>query len=104
MTNNVCAGDCVCDQRKVSPTQPSFALELCNQIDKTTPMKTSTDEQNNTNKNINRSTKQHQQIDKTTPTNRQINTNKNINRQTMVLLVLLCLSVDGFIGVALSVC
>jgi hypothetical protein len=53
------------------------------QIDKTTPMKTSTDEQNNINKNINRSTKQHQQIDKTTP---------------------IFLSVDGFIGVALSVC
>jgi hypothetical protein len=52
------------------------------QIDKTTPMKTSTDEQNSINKNINRSTKQHQQIDKTTPSNRQINTNKNINRQT----------------------
>jgi hypothetical protein len=46
-------------------------------------MKTSTDEQNNINKNINRSTKQHQQIDKTTPTNKQIN---------------------GFIGVALSIC
>jgi hypothetical protein len=45
-----------------------------------TPMKTSTDEQNNINKNINRSTKQHQQIDKTTPTNKQININKNINR------------------------
>ena len=62
-------------------------------------MKTSTDEQNNINKNINRQTKQHQcrhqQIDKTTSmktstdrqnnTNtdikdRQNNTNENINR------------------------
>jgi hypothetical protein len=42
------------------------------QIDKTTPIKPSTDEQNNINKNINRSTKQHQQIDKTTPTNKFI--------------------------------
>ena len=29
MTNYACAGDCVCDQRKVTSTQPSFALELC---------------------------------------------------------------------------
>jgi hypothetical protein len=50
-------------------------------------MKTSTDRQNNTNKNMKRETKQHQyrhqQIDKTTPmktsTDRQNNTNKNIN-------------------------
>jgi hypothetical protein len=65
-------------------------------------MKTSTDEQNNINKNINRSTKQHQQIDKTTPTNRQINT--NFVCLLMDLLGLICPSVFGVFGAALSVC
>jgi hypothetical protein len=46
-------------------------------------------------------------MDKTTPmktlTDRQININKTFCL-LMVLLVLLCLFVDGFIGAAFSVC
>jgi predicted RNA binding protein YcfA (HicA-like mRNA interferase family) len=65
-------------------------IDVDQQTEKAAPIKPSTDGQSNTNKTINRQTKQHQyrhqQTDKTTPmktsTDRQDNTNKNISRQT----------------------
>jgi hypothetical protein len=78
-------------------------------------IKPSTDEQNNINKNINRSTKQHQQIDKTTPTNKQINISLSVDVLIYVdlsicwccfvyLLMLFCRSGDVFIDVVLFIC